>query len=168
MTRGRRLLATALLCCLLPAGCAARAPKGSPAPIDFAFEIGGEQHRLAELRGRPVALVLMRTSEIPSQIFMADLKEAFAKRAGKTRFLVLTVEPLEKPFVAPYVEAEKLPFPVGVAEPDVALGRSSLGVVPVVPCSYFIGSQGELVSAAAGAIPAREIEQRIEQLDRRY
>ena len=98
--------------------------------VDFTFTLDGEPHRLAELRGRPVVLVLMRTSELVSQMYMREVTEAFRLRAGEIRFLVLTVEPSEAPFIEPYVESEELPFPIGVSAPDLARGETALGA----PC----------------------------------
>jgi hypothetical protein len=119
-------------------------------PIDIGFQLNDEVHRLAGLRGRPVVLVLMRTSEVSSMAHIREVKTAYEHIAGRIQFLVLTAEPTEAPFVGPYVESEKLPFPIGIAEPSVALGLSPLGRVPIIPSTYFIDSSGVIVDAAPG------------------
>jgi hypothetical protein len=120
--------------------------------MDFSYVMAGEVHQLSELRRRPLILVLMRTSEVLSQLYMDGIAEAFSKTAGKLRFLVLTIEQNEAPFVETYVNFEKLPFPIGVAETDVKLGNSALGAIPGIPCTYFIDSEGRLESVIPGVI----------------
>ncbi len=147
--------------------CAGAAP--SPArlseqPIDFGYTMKDEPRRLAALRGRPVALVLIRTSELPSHLHVREVAKAFRRAAGRTRFLVLTIAPSEQPFVEPFVEAEELPFPIGVAEWNVALGNTGLGQIPTVPTTYLIDPEGRVVNAAAGLVPADDIVRAIEQL----
>lgn len=126
-------------------------------PVDFVYELDGQIHSLSELRSRPVLLCLMRTSDIVSQIYIAEVKEAFRRAAGDTQFLVLTIEPSESPFVAMYVESEDLPFPIGVAQKAVALGESTLGFVPIVPATYAIDSKGQVVEMVPGTVKADKI-----------
>jgi hypothetical protein len=144
---------------LLLGACGSNNRKGPPASeqVDFAFELKGETHRIAELRGRPLVLVLMRTSSLASQLYMTEVSKAFSRIAGRTRFLVLSIEPHELPFVEPYAEFEKLPFSIGVAERAVSLGQTPLGVIPVIPTTYLISSQGRVMDAAAGSVKAEEI-----------
>jgi hypothetical protein len=132
--------------------------------VDFAFELQGERHFLAELRGRPLLLVFIRTSEITSQLYMRELVAAFGKIAGEWRFLVLTIEPSEAPFVEMYAEFEKLPFPAGVAEPAVIQGKSVLGVVPAVPATYFLDIRGRVVRRGTGVARADEIVETTDRL----
>ena len=134
--------------------------------VDFAYELQGTAHRLSELRGRPVLLVLMRTSEIPSQFHMIEVKEAFRLAAGRTRFLVLTIETSEAPFTALYVEAENLPFPIGVAEMSVGRGESAIGLVPAVPTTYAIDEKGTVVAVAPGVVKSGEIVKMIASVNK--
>jgi hypothetical protein len=106
----------------------------------------------------------MRTSEIVSQIHMTKVAKAYDQRAGKLRFLVLSVEQSEAPFVKAYVEFEQLPFPIGVAEGDVVLGKSVLGVISFVPYTYFIDASGRVESAAPGVIQVEEMVGQIDHL----
>ena len=153
MRRGQRQIFAAILA-MAAMACGRINSKNVEPPVDLSFEIKGERHYLSELRGRPLVLVLIRTSEIASQAYAGELKDAFGRIAGSVRFLVLTIEPLEAPFVEPYAEFENLPFSIGVAEKDVALGRSALGIVPVVPSTYLFNSRGEVVSAVPGVLLA--------------
>ncbi len=136
--------------------------------IDFAFAMAGEAHRLSHFRGRPLVLILMRTSEISSQIYMQQVKAAFAGPVGDTRFLVLTIEPREAPFVEAYAEFEDLPFDIGVAEPALRNGQTMLGLVPGIPCTYVFDAHGHLKSAAPGILKSSEIVDAIKALNRRH
>jgi hypothetical protein len=134
------------------------------ARVDFAYEMEGKTHLLSELRRRPVMLVLMRISEIVSQIFMKEVTTVYQKRAGELRVIVLTVEPMEKPFVDVYVESEKLPFSIGVAEPAVLLGASSMGVIEAVPVTYLLEPGGRIAYKAQGVTPADILVSEIDEL----
>ncbi|MCP4603931.1 MAG: hypothetical protein GY847_25985 [Proteobacteria bacterium] len=139
----------------------------SELPVDFAFEVNAKLHNLSDLRGRPLVLVFMRTSEIPSQIYIKEIVKAFYKVAGRVQFLALTIEPSETPFVALYAESEELPFPIGVAEQDVAKGKSSLGRIRIVPSTYFVNSSGKVFQMVAGMISVDDIVQVVQALDER-
>jgi hypothetical protein len=133
-------------------------------PIDFAYTVDGEEHRLAELRGRPLVLVLVRVSEVVSEMFLYQVVDAYPRSAGKARFLVLTLEPSEAPLLGPYVEHHKLPFSIGVAEWSVANGESELGLIPLVPTTVFIDDEGRIATAFAGVAPADDLVREIERL----
>ena len=134
-------------------------PMGTGPYINFNYVQYGEAHQLSELQGRPLVLVLLRTSDIPSQIYMTEVKKAFDRVAGKTGMLVLTIAPSESPFVDLYSESEDLPFAIGVAEETVLRGASPLGKVPVVPTTYFIHGNGRLQSTLPGVVQAEAIVQ---------
>jgi len=162
--RGRLTTWIALASAIAAAACGARSepPHGSE-PVDLAYALDGEPHRLSELRGRPLVLVLIRTSEVVSQMYLDEVAEAHARTAGRLRFLVLTIEPSEAPFVDLFRESEGLPFPVGVAEADVAQGRSGLGLIPLVPSTYLVAPDGRVEDVAAGAVPAEDIVREVER-----
>jgi hypothetical protein len=153
-----------MLVSALIAGCGGREPAPyTETPVDFAYELEGDQQRLAELRGRPVVVVLIRTSEVVSEMYLYEIKRAFANAAGRVRFLVLSLEPSEAPLIGPYVQFHDLPFPIGLAEWPVAAGQSDLGPIPVVPSTYLIGADGRIATAAAGVVPADDL---VTELDR--
>jgi hypothetical protein len=127
--------------------------------VDFAYVLHGETRWVSDLQGKPLTLVLMRTSDIPSQVYMAEVKEAFRAIAGITGFLVLTIEPSESPFVDLYAESEDLPFPIGIAEEKVLLGMSPLGKIPLVPTTYFLDANGKLKDTLLGVVQAQAVVQ---------
>ncbi|MCP4676001.1 MAG: redoxin domain-containing protein [Deltaproteobacteria bacterium] len=152
---------------ILACGAPAATDSEGPAPdiqVDFTYELNGKPHRISELRGRPVVVVLMRTSEMSSQAYMLQVADAFRQIAGRTRFLVLTIEPSEAPFTEMYVVSEKLPFPIGLAEDSVARGLSSLGVIPIIPTTYIIDASGHIADAAAGRVRADDIVRAVNAL----
>lgn len=157
---------TALLVALLLGGCGAgqgRVLPGEGRPVDLRFTEGEAEHRISELRGRPLVLALIRTSEVVSQMYVEELVRAHRRNAGRLRYLVLTLEPGESPFVEMYAEFGELPFPVGVAEPAVVRGESALGVLPMVPCTFVIDERGVVVDAAAGLVTADQIDAAVER-----
>ncbi len=158
-----RIRALLLLVLIASGGCGG-ARSSSPHPVNFAYELGGEAHQLAEHRRRPVMLVLMRTSEIVSQIFMKEVERVYRTRAGDLRMVVLTVEPGERPFVEMYAQSEELSFPIGVADPGVALGASPLGTIPAVPVTYLLDREGHIVYTATGVVGAEVLTSEIDEL----
>ncbi|MFO8073580.1 MAG: hypothetical protein R6V85_17085 [Polyangia bacterium] len=156
------LLATWALAAVACAG--ARGTPLPDRPVDFTFELGGETMRLSDLRGRPAVLVLVRISELTSELYLRQVEKAWEREAGKVRFAVLSLEPAERPLLEEYAEFNELPFEIGLAEWRVASGQSALGRIPIVPTTYFLDEKGRVADAAPGAIPAAEIEKRVEKL----
>jgi hypothetical protein len=143
---------------IVASACGSRTPPPyREGPIDFAYAQEGADRRLAELRGRPVVLVLVRISELPSELYLDQLVDAYGRAAGETRFLVLTVAPNEEPFLGEYVATRELPFPIGVAEWPVAAGESGLGLVPIVPTTYLVDPDGAIVELIAGGVKADDL-----------
>ena len=141
---------------LLSPGCGSVQKPESTTP-DFAFVLQNTPHRLSQYRGEPVLLILMRTSEMVSQIYMERLRDAFADIQGRCRLIVLSVEPTEAPFIEAYRDIESLPFAIGSAEEKVLLGTSALGVVPAIPYTYFIDADGRVRRAVPGVIETAEL-----------
>jgi hypothetical protein len=135
-------------------------------PVDCAFVLQEKPMRLSFYRGRPVILVLMRTSEVVSQIYMQHVSEAFKKTAGKLVYVILTVEQREAPFIEAYRDFEKLPFPIGIAEAAVKFGQSALGIIPGAPITYFIDESGLLVDAIPGVMEADALIDKAERFSK--
>lgn len=151
---------TALIAALILAACGGReSPPGSGQPVDFSYRMPeGPPESLAALRGRPLVLVLLRISELTCELYLRQVIEAYGRTAGRTRFLVLSIEPTEEVLLGEFVEFNGVPFPIGLAEWSVAAGESGLGAVPVTPTTYFIGPDGRAAAVAPGAQPAARIE----------
>jgi hypothetical protein len=158
----RASAAALLLAAAVASACGARhQPPFRPGPIDFEYTAGGERLRLAGLRGRPVVLVLVRTAEVTSELYLDELAKAHAEIEGDTRLLVLSIDPNEAPFLAAYLEERALPFPIGLAEWPVAEGTSALGLVPIVPTTYLVGEDGAVVRMFPGAVTAAQLEREL-------
>ena len=158
---------------LMAAGCGGAGAVGTAIgqsdkpPVDFSYTVGESVQHTRELRGRPVLLVLMRTSDLPSQIYMNEIKEAFFAAAGETRFLVLTIEPSEAPFVTLYGETEDLPFLVGIADQTVSKGETALGPVAQLPTTCLIDRTGKVALRTSGIIRAEELIAAVKKIERR-
>lgn len=162
----RPFLHLALLAALaFPAACGSREPAPPQRlPVDFAYQLEGEEHRLSELRGRPLVLILVRVSEVVSEMYLYQVLAAYPRSAGKARYLVLSLEPNEEPLLEPYSEHHELPFPIGIAEWAVAAGESDLGLIPLVPTTALIGPDGVIEAAFAGVMPADDLVREIDRL----
>ena len=121
-------------------------------PVNLTFTLENRSESLRQYRGRNTLLVLMRTSEMVSQIYMSRLKQAYETLQQQCTVLVLTVEPTEAPFVDTYRDIEQLPFPLGVAASEVVVGESALGIVPKIPQTYFIDKSGTVRNAVSGVL----------------
>jgi hypothetical protein len=130
---------------------------------EVVFEMGASSHRVSEYRGTNVMLVLMRTSDVVSQIYMMRLSAVYASIEEKCLLIILAVDPAESPFVDYYRENEELPFALGVADPAIIQGASSLGRLPGVPITYFIDRDGIIVQQVVGVIEVDGIVKLIER-----
>ena len=148
---GRSVVLLVFLVSTVLAACGG-AQRSGKETVNIAFTLEEQPQSLTRYRGRNTLLVLMRTSEMVSQIYMSRLRESFEELRKQCTVLVLTVEPTEAPFVETYREIEQLPFPVGVAAPEVAAGESPLGIVPRIPHTYFIDKQGIVRNAVSGVL----------------
>jgi len=133
-------------------------------PVNFSFQMNEEIHTLREYRGRPVMLFLVRISELTSELYMDEIVKAFNSSAGTTRFLVLSIAPYEMPLLAQYIKFNKLPFSIGTSDWSVASGQSELGIIPVVPSTYALDSDGRVVTIFAGVTSKNEIEKVVERM----
>jgi hypothetical protein len=154
-----------LVAAIAAAACGSREPPPyRPGPIDVAFSLDGEARALAQLRGRPVVLALVRISELTSELYLDQIVDAYKRAAGTTRFVVLSIAPNEAPFLDEYVAQRALPFRIGLAEWAVAEGTSDLGLIPIVPTTYLVDEDGAIVAGVAGAVKADDL---VRALDRR-
>lgn len=157
--RRRPAIGAALLAVALSAGCGARpAAPYREGPIDFGYAVDGESRALSRLRGRPLVLVLVRTSELTSDLYLDQVAAAQPRAFGNTRLLVLSIAPNEAPLLPAYLEERGLPFPIGLAEWAVAEGTSALGLVPVVPTTYLLDEDGAVAGMIPGAVTAASLE----------
>jgi hypothetical protein len=156
----------ALITIVTTLGCAGTGTfgKNTTLPIDFAYEINESHQSMASFRGRPVFLVLMSTADLACQAYVLQLKEAYDTLERQVELVVLTIEPSEAAFVQAYADFEELPFPIGVASPEVKSGETSLGIVPRVPITYLIDKAGYVQNVAVGILESREVLKRAKRL----
>jgi hypothetical protein len=126
-------------------------------PVDFELELDGNVDRLAKWRGRPLLLVLILTSDVTSQLYMPHVEEAFRHYGGNLRFLALTVEPQERPFLEVYARSEGLHFPLGAAALEVREGQTALGQIPLIPATYILDEHGIVKDVGLGLITSPDI-----------
>lgn len=123
-----------------------------PAPDFTVYTADGTEVRLSDFRGTPVVLNFWATWCGYCKKEMPDFNEVCAELDGAVQFLMVNVtvssqETLEK--ASAYVEEEGFTFPVfydTTGEATHTYGAYSL------PTTFFIDSEGNLVTYAAGAI----------------
>lgn len=147
-------------------GCAARNGPQGQSPVDFSYQMGGNSYNISQLRGKPLLIVLIRTSEVTSDLYLREVVRAFHVLGPKARFLVLTIAPNEELMLTPYAEFNELPFSIGMADWSVATGQSHLGLIPIIPSTYLLDPDGVVVDMAAGVTSWERIVEAVEKYSR--
>ena len=156
-----RVLQTAtvgLWALLFLSACGARTHFPANRPIDFIYQAEARLIPLRALREKPLLLSLVRISDMSSQLQLTELARVHRELYERgVQLLVLTIELSEEPMLEPYMEFNELPFGIGMAEPAVAQGQSSLGILPMVPVIYFLNEDGMVRGINAGLITADDL-----------
>lgn len=133
-------------------------------PIDFEYQMQGERYQLSQLRNTPVLLTFVRTSEVTSEMQLDEIQKVVEKVQGRVAVLVLTLAPNEQPMLKMFVEFHNYPFFIGIADWSVASGQSVLGKIPIVPTTYLLSENGEVLEMFPGATNSIKILENV----RRY
>lgn len=133
-------------------GCATIPMPYSNSPINFTYEMQGAPYQLRQLQGKPMLLVLVRTSEVTNEMHLDELQKVHKKLHNRITILVLTIAPNEKPMLDMFVEFHDYPFHIGIAQEGVALGQSPLGIIPNVPTTYILSANGMVLEMLPGAM----------------
>ncbi|MBN2714885.1 MAG: redoxin domain-containing protein [Deltaproteobacteria bacterium] len=131
--------------------CAGPQKPYSRSPIDFQYEMQGQTYSLSQLRGKPLLLVLVRTSEVTNEMHLDQIQKIYAKAIRRINVLVLSIAPNEAPMLDMFVEFHDYPFHIGMAPWNVTSGQSDIGVLPNIPSTYFIDDDGRILDLLAGA-----------------
>lgn len=132
--------------------CAGPQKPWSQSAIDFQYNMQGQTYSLSQLRGKPLLLVLVRTSEVTNEMQLDQIQTMYAQTIRRVNILVLSIAPNEAPMLDMFVEFNNYPFHIGMAPWSVASGQSGLGILPTVPSTYIIDENGFVVDLLSGAM----------------
>ena len=145
-------------------GCGIQKPGYSKHPVNFSFEMNKKQFRVSEFRGDPLLIVLVRISEISSELFLKEIQKTYMQTKGKVQFMVLSIDSNDAPMLNMFEKFHQYPFHIGLAQVEVSLGKTELGIIPIVPSAYLLNDKGTIVDMAAGVVPAQNIINSINRL----
>lgn len=130
-----------------------------PAAPDVIFTtLDGRQLRLADLRGKTVAVVFWATSCPICKGEMPDLVETYRKYQPRGFELIAVAMAYDSPEqVKNFAESGGLPFPV-VLDTGGDLARA-FSDTKVVPTTFLIDGSGKFVSRTLGAIDFTKLRQ---------
>lgn len=157
----RNLLAGAAIAVLV-AAFAFHALAQRPAAPDATFTtLDGRQLRLADLRGKTVAVMFWATSCPICKAEMPNLVETYRKYQPRGFELIAVAMAYDSPEdVKKFAKSGGLPFPV-VLDTDGDLARA-FSDTKVVPTTFLIDGSGKFVSRTLGAIDFTKLRQHLD------
>ena len=159
MASRRRLLLALAAVAVLGAAVAAYALAQRPAAPDATFTaLDGRQLRLADLRGKTVAVMFWVTSCPICKGEMPDLVETYRQYRPRGFELIGVAMAYDSPEdVKNFAKSRALPFPV-VLDTGGELARA-FSDTKVVPTTFLIDRNGKFVSRTLGAIDFSRLRQ---------
>ena len=137
--------------------CAGPQKPYADAPIEFEYEMQGETYSLNVLRGKPLLLVLVRTSEVTNEMHLDQIQQLYDRTIRRMNILVLSIAPNEAPMLDMFVAFHDYPFHIGMAPWNVSSGQSGLGILPTIPSTYILDAEGRVIDLIPGATNGDQI-----------
>lgn len=134
------------------------------APDFTVYDENGAGHKLSDYKGKPVVLNFWASWCGPCKSEMPDFNEAYKTYGEEINFLMVNLTDgyaETKESASAFVEESGFAFPVYYdtsSEAAYAYNTSS------IPVTYFIDSEGNLVTHNIGYLSAEALENRIEML----
>lgn len=137
-------------------------PKGEKlnrAPDFTVYDAQGKAHKLSDFFGKPIVLNLWASWCSPCKNEMPGFQQMYEKYGDQVCFLMVNVTGIDsKADGQAFIQETGYSFPVYYDTDNSMAANYYSGSVPM---TYFIGSNGELVTYANGAISAEILEQGI-------
>ena len=131
------------------------------APNFTVQDTAGKQVALHDLVGKPVIVNFWASWCPPCKAEMPDFEAAYKEHGDTIQFMMVNMTDGGRETVATaeqFIKGQGYTFPVYFdTEQEAAITYG----VSAIPTTYFINAQGNLVSYAAGAISAQQLEQGI-------
>ncbi|UCE90172.1 MAG: TlpA family protein disulfide reductase, partial [Pseudomonadota bacterium] len=130
---------------------------GVASPPDFAlFDTKGQQHRLADYRGKWVVVNYWATWCPPCLDEIPELVEFHEKNAeGRAVVLGINYEDVDDLYLKTFVDEYFISYPVLLAEPGAA---NYFGRIRGLPTTFVISPAGEVVARRVGGVDAAYLE----------
>lgn len=123
------------------------------------YDGAGNACKLSDCFGKPIVLNLWASWCAPCKNEMPGFQQMYEKYGDQVQFLMVNVTGIDKADDAKaFIKESGYSFPVYFDTDNSMAANYYAGSVPM---TYFIGSNGELVTYATGAIPADTLEQGI-------
>ncbi len=138
------------------------ASKKTKAP-DFKTKLlDGKTFHLSDHRGEVVLLNFWATWCPPCREETPELVNLYKKYKNKgVEFLGISVDKQGKSVVKPFVEKYDILYPITIDDGHI---MKKYGPVTGYPTTYIIGPKGDLRYFAAGAVTAKEVKTRLDEL----
>lgn len=141
-----RAAGLAALAVVLGSAACGGAPGRHPAgPIALAIEaVDGGVIDLGRYRGKPVVLHLFTTWSLTAQGDVQELLAANQQYGERVTIVGIAMDQDGYRLVAPWRDANRISYLVGLASPDLAQGRTTLGHITEVPTTIILGPDGRV------------------------
>jgi len=143
--------------------------QGNPAPPFTLEDLSGNQHTLAEFKGRALAINFWATWCAPCKIetpWLIDLRNQYAAQGFEV--LAISADDIDrknprklsedKQEIAHFVQRMHMPYPVLIDGDSVA---DSYGDFEALPATFFLDRNGIVVAAQLGMTTRDELERNI-------
>jgi len=158
-------LVWAAACTPRPAATAPQAlPRETSAPLDFHYASIDQEpaHDVSaeRMRGRATVIAFLATYDLASQAEARFLAKVFREHAPRINAAAILLDPPEnRPLLAAFGEALRLPYPLAIADPELVAGRGPFGDAHAVPTTVILDELGRMRWKHVGLAKDSEIEQ---------
>lgn len=124
--------------------------------------LNGETFQLSKHRGEVVLLNFWATWCAPCRVETPELNSLYQKYKGKkVEFLGISVDKQGRSVVVPFVKKYHVSYLITIDDGHIL---KKYGAVMGYPTTYIIGPKGNLRYFATGAVTAKEVKPRLDQL----
>lgn len=135
----------------------------NPAPDFTVKDLEGNNVRFSSLFGKPIVLNFWATWCSPCRMELPDFEEMYAEYGGKVQFMMVNVEGGSASIgdINRFIKDNGFAFPVYFDATNLAAEAYNLSGIPM---SYFIDTEGNIVSMHRGLISKKQLEKEIAKL----
>jgi hypothetical protein len=165
MSRRGRGLATALVLGLAAGGLGLACSGSAPEPAHPRVVVGlrlpaldGGEVDLSTHRGKLVVLHLFTTWSVASQVDVDQLVAAYRHHPDRVEVIGIGLDPDGHVLVAPWRDANHIPYLVTLAPPALQRGESPLGRIVEVPTTVILNRDGSIYRRIDGPLGRGDLE----------
>jgi thiol-disulfide isomerase/thioredoxin len=127
--------------------------------------VGPTPHDWRRLQGQVVLVAFFATWNFPSLAEIPSL-EALQREYGPRGFQVVSVglDLQGAKVLVPFADYYRPSFPVLVANPRMIEGQSPYGIIPALPATFLLDTEGRVAGAWQGVARHKEVARAVEKL----